>query len=107
MKMYIFLSILLLVVIFLLYLSYKKSGDKSKLIKSLGFVAVVLFFTYVSKVIFVHKPLFIVHLALVMLSWFGLFVYLVKDKLQLWMILSPLFSTLFFFAMALFFKENS
>jgi hypothetical protein len=104
--MYLFLSILLLVVIFLVYLSYKKSGNSSKLIRSVGFIAMVIFFTYISKVIFIHKPLFIIHLALVILSWGGLFFYLIKDRLYLWMILSPLFSTLFFFAMALFFKEN-
>ena len=104
---YFVLAILLLLVVVSIYFSYKKSRDKKQLLKSIGFVMAVLFFTYISKAIIVHKPIFVLHLALVMLSWSGLFLYLVKDRLRLWMILAPLVSTILFFAMALFFRENA
>ena len=69
-------------------------------------VGAAIFFTYVSKVILVHKPLFIVHLTLVLLSWVGVFYYLFKDRLILWFLLSPLATTLFFIFEALFFREH-
>jgi hypothetical protein len=104
---YFILAILLLLVVVSIYYSYKKSADKKRLLISIVFVLSVLFFTYISKVIIVHKPIFVLHLALVMLSWAGLFFYLVKNRLHLWMILAPLASTVVFFAMALFFRENA
>jgi len=103
---YFLLALLLLVVIGILYRKYTQLNDPKYLIKSIGLLFIVMFFTYISKVIIIHKPLFVLHLAFVMLSWIGLFYYLVKDRLNLWMLLSPLASTLFFIAMALFFKEN-
>ena len=103
---YFLLALLLLIVMGLLYRKYTQANNPKYLLKSIGLLLLVLFFTYISKVIIIHKPVFVLHLAFVMLSWIGLFFYLVKDKLNLWMILSPLASTLFFFAMALFFKEN-
>jgi hypothetical protein len=103
---YFLLALLLLIVIGLIYRKFIKSDNPKYLLKSVILLFLVLFFTYISKVIIIHKPLFVLHLAFVMLSWIGLFFYLVKDKLNLWMILSPLASTLFFIAMALFFKEN-
>jgi len=104
---YFVLAILLLLVVVSIYYSYQKSNDPKQLLKSIAFVVAVLFFTYISKVIIVHKPVFVLHLALVMLSWSGLFLYLVKDRLRLWMIFAPLASTVLFFAMALFFRENA
>jgi hypothetical protein len=104
---YFTIAVLLLLVILLIYYRYKKSDNPKQLIQSIMFVGIVLFFTYISKVIIVHKPIFVLHLALVILSWIGLFLYLVKNRLQLWMVLAPLASTILFFAMALFFRENA
>ena len=104
---YFTIAVLLLLVILLIYYKYKKSDNPKQLIQSVTFVGIVLFFTYISKVIIVHKPIFVLHLALVILSWIGLFLYLVKNRLQLWMILAPIVSTILFFAMALFFRENA
>ncbi len=102
---YFILALLILIVIVSVYYNYKKRNDPKWLLKSITFVLATLFFTYISKAIIVHKPIFVLHLALVMLSWAGLFFYLLKNKLNLWMIFAPLFSTLLFFTMALLFRE--
>jgi hypothetical protein len=104
---YFILAILLLLIIVSIYYRYQKDNNPKQLLKSIAYVLAVLFFTYISKVIIIHKPIFVLHLALVMLSWSGLFLYLIKDRLRLWMIFAPLSSTVLFFAMALFFRENA
>ena len=106
MRLYIFMALVLLAVILLLYIKYRETGDSKLLLRYAGAVGIAVFFTYVSKVIFVHKPVFIVHLALLFLSWIGVFYYLFKDRLILWFLLSPLATTLFFVIEALFFREH-
>lgn len=103
---YFTLAVLLLIVVALIYNSYKKSNNKEELFKSILYVLSVLFFTYITKAIIIHKPIFVLHLALVLLSWGGLFLYLVKDRLNIWMIFAPIVSTVLFFSIALFFREN-
>ena len=103
---YFFLAVLLLITVALIYYKYQKSDDPKSLVKSIAIVGMTLFFTYISKVIFIHKPIFILHLALVLISWGGVYLYLIKNRLNLLMVLAPLASTLFFLAVALFFREN-
>ncbi len=104
---YIILAVGLLVVMTLAYRSYQKNGDTTYLLKTISLIFAVLFFTYISKVIFIHKPIFILHLTLLFLSWGALFNFLIKGRLNLFMILSPALSTTLFFAIALFFRENA
>ena len=104
---YLIIAFILLSITLSIYYSYKKSNDQKRVLMSITLVLSVLFFTYISKVIIIHKPIFVLHLALMIISWIGLFLYLVKNRLQLWMILAPAVSTSLFFAIALFFRENA
>lgn len=106
MRLYIFLALLLVIAILILYFRYQKEHDFKKLLSYGAALALVIFFTYFSKVILVHKPVFIVHLALLILSWIGLLLYIVKDRLIWWFILAPGATTLFFIIEALFFREH-
>ena len=106
MRLYIFLALLLVMVILFLYFRYKEEQDPKKLLSYGAVLVIVIFFTYFSKVILVHKPVFIVHLALLILSWIGLLLYIVKDRLIWWFILAPGATTLFFIIEALFFREH-
>ncbi len=106
MKLYILMALILLAAIIVLYIRYRKTGRLETLLHYGGAIAVAIFFTYVSKVILVHKPIFIIHLALLFLSWIAVFYYLFKDRLMLWFLLSPLATTLFFLFEALFFREH-
>ena len=106
MKLYILMALVLLIVLIVLYIKYQKTGDSKLLLQYAGVIGTAVFFTYASKVILVHKPLFVVHLALVLLSWIAVFLYLFKERLILWFLLSPLVTTLFFIIEALFFREH-
>lgn len=104
--LYFILALLLVVLIALLIIKVQKSDDPKMIFTTIVLIGAVLFFTYVSKTIFVHKPTFILHLAFLILSWYGLFLYLIKSKLHYWMIFAPGVTTLFFLMMALFFRES-
>jgi len=106
MRLYIAMALVLLAAILLLYMKYRKTGDIKQLLRYVAAIGVAMFFTYISKLILVHKPIFIVHLALLFLSWIGVFYYLFKERLILWFLLAPLATTLFFIFEALFFREN-
>ncbi len=106
MRLYIFLALILTVLLLILYIKFKKGEKGQNLLHFLSAIAVAMFFTYISKTIIVHKPIFIVHLALLLLSWGSVFYYVIKEKLILWFLLAPLATTLFFFIEALFFREH-
>ena len=100
------MALILLAAILLLFMKYRKTGDPKILLRYAAAIGVAVFFTYISKMIIVHKPVFIVHLALLFLSWIGVFYYLFKERLILWFLLAPTVTTLFFIFEALFFREN-
>ncbi len=106
MKLYILLALIFTVVMFLVYMRYQKEHDTKQLLRYAAAVVAVVFFTYVSKIILVHKPLFIIHLASLFLSWFALLQYLVKKQLNWWFLMAPALTTLFFVIEALFFREH-
>jgi len=106
MRLYIFMGVILALLILLIYIKFKKGEPLQKLWHYIAAICVAIFFTYISKTIFVHKPIFILHLALLVLSWGSVFYYIFKDRLILWFLLSPLASTLFFFVEAIFFREH-
>jgi len=100
------MALILLAAILLIFMKYRKTGDPKILLRYTAAIGVAVFFTYISKMIIVHKPVFIVHLALLFLSWIGVFYYLFKERLILWFLLAPTATTLFFIFEALFFREN-
>jgi len=106
MRLYIIMALILALTVSLLYWRYRRNPDIGQLLRDTGIVAVAIFFTYIGKMILVHKPIFIVHLAFVMLSWFAVYLYLLKERLNLWFLLAPAATTLFFIIEALFFREH-
>ena len=105
MKLYFLLALLFVTVAIMLYLYYRKEQNKTQLMRYIGVTILVVFYTYMSKVLFIHKPLFVIHLALLLLSYSTLLNYLIRRKLNLWFLFSPAFTTLFFIIEALVFKE--
>ncbi len=104
---YFVLALIVAILIFSIYILYKKGIGKKELVMRIGLSIALIFFTYVSKTIFIHKPIFVLHLALLILSWIYLFKYIFKGELNIWMILSPAVTTALFFSVALFFRENA
>ncbi len=102
---YFLLSISLLILFLLVYYRYKKLKDKRELFGSIFYILVAIFFTYFLKVVYLHKALFVFHLAALILSWSGVFLYLIKGRKNLFMIFAPSITALFFILGALFFRE--
>lgn len=103
---YLVLALIVATLALLIYKNFHKAAPKTILLQ-LGAVGAALFFTYIAKVIFIHKPTFIVHLGFLLLSWYGVFLFLIKQRFNAWLIFAPLATTLFFVLMALFFRENA
>jgi len=102
-----FLSALALVIIVLtVYFSYQKSHDKTKLLRSMGLLILLLVLTYSTKILLVYKPLLLLHIALLIMAWWHYYRYIFKNILTLYWILSPLVSLGLFVIIALFFREN-
>ena len=106
MRFYLLLALLFAALLLLLYMRYRSSHDNRFLLRAVGAIAIALFFTYISKLIIVHRPIFVIHLALLILSWGATFYYILREKLLLWLLLAPAATTLFFLFEALFFREH-
>ncbi len=106
MRLYFFMALILAFLLFYLYLRYQREKNLMQIGRYLAVIGIAVFFTYISKMVLAHKPVFVVHLALLILSWIGVFYYLFKDRLIWWFLLAPSVTTLFFIFEALFFREN-
>jgi hypothetical protein len=102
---YTLLALFVVLLITIVYYKSDKFGDKYLLLKYTFVISIGIFFTYISKVLFIHKPIFIVHLALVFVSWYGIFNYIKKERFNYLQIFSPALTSLLFFILAIFFKE--
>ncbi len=102
---YISLALILVAIFVFIYFKSDRFKDRDFLLKSLMVIIVPIFFTYISKVIFIHKPIFIVHLALLILSWFASLNFIRKNQFNYLLIFAPAVTTIIFFILAMFFKE--
>jgi len=102
-----FLSALALVLMITgIVLSYQKYHDKKTFFVNLALLLVLLIFTYATKILLVYKPLLILHIALLIMAWRGLYLRIFKAKFNPYWIFSPLLSVALFVVIALFFREN-
>ncbi|BDY12264.1 hypothetical protein [Hydrogenimonas cancrithermarum] len=63
------------------------------------------FFTAFTRTMLVYKPIMVVHIALTLLCWYGVAIYLLYRRFNLWLLLSPAATIAAFFFVAWFFKE--
>ncbi len=104
--LYLLIALLLLSIMIVLFRTYKRSHDRKKLFLSLALFSLLLLLSYTSKILFLYKPLFILHLALLLTAWWHYYRYIFKDTLIRYWIFSPLLSVALFILIALFFREN-
>ncbi len=104
--LYLVFAIILVLIMTTLYLSYQKSHDREKLLRSFGLLILLLIFTYATKILLIYKPLLVLHLALLIMAWWHYYRYIFKGILKVYWILSPLASLGLFVITALFFREN-
>ncbi len=104
---YLILSLALVAIFLLIYFKSDRFKDRNFLIKSILVISIAIFFTYISKVIFIHKPIFIVHLALVFISWHGALNFIRKNQFSYFLIFAPAVTTVLFFILAIFFRDHA
>ncbi len=90
----------------LLYTRYSRSHDIRYLLYGFGWILIAVIFTYATKILFVYKPLLVLHLALLILCWRGVVVYITQKRVAWPLLLAPSISLIMFVAIALFFREN-
>jgi len=103
---YIAIALIIILSVFSIVLSYQKYHDKRRFLLAIAFLILLLIVTYATKVVFVYKPLLVLHIALLMMAWRAFYLYLRKGKEYSYWIFSPLFSLALFILIALFFREH-
>jgi type II secretory pathway pseudopilin PulG len=87
MKALIILAIIATVAI--IFLQYSRNKNLKKLLIALATFAAIISLAVVGNLTRQIIPLFMAHLILVIASWGGLMVYLLKEKYYWWVIFSP------------------
>lgn len=88
MKALIILAILATLAI--IFFQYTRSKDLKKLFIALGSFGLIVSLGVMGNLTRQIIPLFMVHIVLIVVSWGGLIVYLVRDKYYWWIIFSPI-----------------
>ena len=104
--MYLLGAALLILISAGVYTQFQSHHDKKQLFIHLILLTLLMIFTYSSKVLFIYKPLLLLHLALVMIAWWHYYRFVKRDIAFSYWILSPLVSIVLFILTALFFREN-
>ncbi len=103
---YLIVALALIIVVSTIVYSYKKEHDNQKMILSTVLLIALLIFTYASKILLIYVPIFVLHLALLIMGWRYYSRYLFQHRLNLYWVLSPMISIILFIAVSLFFREN-
>jgi len=87
MKALIILAIL--VTLAIIFFQYSRNKDLKKLLIALGSFLIIVSLGIIGNLTRQIIPLFMAHIVLIVVSWGGLIVYLVRDRYYWWIIFSP------------------
>jgi len=74
----------------MVFFKYRKDHDIQKLLLALGSFAVMVSLAIMGNLTRPVVPIYLAHLILVLFSWGGVLLYIVKRKYYWWVIVSPL-----------------
>ena len=74
----------------IVFFQYSRNKDLKKLLISLGTVSAIISLGVVGNITRQVFLLFVSHIILIIISWGGLIVYLIRDRYYWWVIFSPL-----------------
>lgn len=100
------LAILIISSIFLIYKAYKRDQDKILALKKSLLLAILVAATIFSKELLIYLPLFIFHLAALLVGWGVYFAYLLNRVKIIWPIFLPVVTIFLFFLSAIFFSKD-
>ena len=73
----------------IIFFQYSRKKDLKKLLIALITLAMIITLSVVGNVTRPIMPIFLAHIMLIIVSWGGLMVYLIRDKYYWWIIFSP------------------
>lgn len=87
------MKVLIILAIFatlgIIFFQYSRKKDLKKLLIALITFAMIVTLAVVGNVTRPIMPVFLAHIMLILVSWGGLMVYLIRDKYYWWIIFSP------------------
>ncbi len=87
------MKVLIILAIFatlgIIFFQYSRKKDLKKLLIALITFAIIVTLAVVGNVTRPIMPVFLAHIMLILVSWGGLMVYLIRDKYYWWIIFSP------------------
>lgn len=87
------MKVLIILAIFatlgIIFFQYSRKKDLKKLLIALITFAIIVTLAVVGNVTRPIMPVFLAHIMLILVSWGGLMVYLMRDKYYWWIIFSP------------------
>lgn len=102
---YVLAALILLLFGVLLYKAYIDDREVATLLKGAAMIAAGFFFTTFSRSMIVYKPLMVLHIALTLLYWYGVVLYLLRRDVKISFLAAPLASMTLFFLVAWIFRE--
>ncbi len=97
---YLLPALILILFVGLLYRAYATSKEPAVLLKGAGLIVLGLFFALFLCSMIVYVPLMILHLAATIVYWSGVALYLLKGRLNFWLLVPPAVTLLLFFGAA-------
>jgi len=104
--LYLIAGLFLLVLGLLLARAYRADRQLSTLVTGALFIAAAAFYSGFARSMIVYKPILVLHMALTLYSWYAVFLYLLKRRIDPYGLLAPLGSIALFFLVAYYFKEQ-
>ena len=80
----------------IIFFQYSRNKDLKKLFIALITFAVIIALSVVGNVTRPVMPIFLAHMMLIIASWVGLVVYLVRERYYWWLIFSPVVTIVLF-----------
>ena len=87
--MKIFIVLVILITLAIIFFQYTRSKNLEKLFISLASLLLIIVLGVMGNLTRQILPLFLAHIVLLVISWGGLILYLLKDKYYWWVIFSP------------------
>jgi len=85
----------------IIFFQYNRNKDFKKLIISLITFAVIIALSVVGNVTRPVMPIFLAHIILIIASWVGLVLYLIRERYYWWLIFSPVVTIVLFLLLEL------
>ncbi len=97
--------VVFLAVLGMIYYRYTKEKDKKGALFSIFFLVFLIGVTLFGKYLLIYKPLFVLHMILLVFGWIELFRYVFTKRANFYLLFSPFGTIVLFFVIGLIFAD--